>query len=53
MVSSDDGDEDRTMQRFNALCDDLNMDIAGKEEAWQSYERISMNYTLEVCLHTS
>ena len=49
MGLSEDGDEN-TERRFEELCMDLNMDRNAKEEAWQSYERINTNYTLEVRL---
>ena len=48
MGLSDDGDEDRTRERFDELCSDLNMDLDAKIAAWQSYTRIIANYTLEV-----
>ena len=48
MGLSEDGDEDRTRDRFDELCSDLNMDLDAKTAAWQSYTRISANYTLEV-----
>ena len=48
MGLSDDGDEDRTRERFDELCCDLNMDLDAKNAAWQSYTRIIANYTLEV-----
>jgi hypothetical protein len=47
MGLSDDGDEN-IEQRFEELCLDLNMDKSAKDEAWQAFERISTNYTLEV-----
>ncbi|XP_051884343.1 retinoblastoma-like protein 2 isoform X1 [Pristis pectinata] len=37
----------RTKQRFEELCQKLNMDECARCEAWASYERISKNYTLE------
>ncbi|XP_064640132.1 retinoblastoma-like protein 1 [Lineus longissimus] len=46
MGLSDDGDEN-IEQRFEELCLDLNMDKSAKDEAWQAFERISTNYTLE------
>ncbi|XP_077982360.1 retinoblastoma-like protein 1 [Glandiceps talaboti] len=33
--------------RFEELCRDLNMDKTAADEAWQAYENISTNYTLE------
>lgn len=42
------GDDDGQMERrFDALCLDLNMDRSSQEEAWQAFERITTNYTLE------
>ena len=49
MGLSEDGD-DNAEQRFDELCLDLNMDSTAKEDSWQSYQRISANYTLEVGL---
>jgi len=50
MGLSDDGDEDRTRERFDELCCDLNMDLDAKTAAWQSYTKIIGNYTLEVII---
>ncbi|KAG2470010.1 RBL2 protein, partial [Polypterus senegalus] len=36
-----------TRSHFDELCRKLNMDEAAGNEAWNSYERISKNYTLE------
>ncbi|CAH1277584.1 RBL1 [Branchiostoma lanceolatum] len=36
-----------TEQRYQDLCMDLNMDKIATEEAWQSFEKMSTNYTLE------
>ncbi|KAK3086310.1 hypothetical protein FSP39_016711 [Pinctada imbricata] len=46
MGLSEDG-EDAVEQRYEELCLDLNMDRTAKEEAWQGYKRIKMNYSLE------
>ena len=40
--------EDNTLRRYEELCLDLNLDKSAKEEAWECFERISTNYTLEV-----
>jgi len=48
MVLSDEGDDDQARDRFEELCGDLNMDTDTRDEAWNSYRRISTNYTLEV-----
>ena len=47
MGLSDDG-EDNAEARYEDLCMDLNLDKTAKEEAWQAYETIQTNYTLEV-----
>ena len=47
MGLSDDGD-DNPESRYEDLCMDLNLDKTSKEEAWQSFETIRTNYTLEV-----
>lgn len=47
MGLSEDGEE-IILQRFEEICQDLNMDASTKEEAWQNYQKIQMNYTLEV-----
>lgn len=57
MVLSEDGggggdDDGQTERRFDALCLDLNMDRSSQEEAWQAFERITTNYTLEVITQT-
>ncbi|XP_013394844.1 retinoblastoma-like protein 1 [Lingula anatina] len=39
--------EDNVEKRFEDLCLELNMDQSAKEEAWEHYERINTNYTLE------
>ncbi|KAK6174252.1 hypothetical protein SNE40_017565 [Patella caerulea] len=46
MVLSEEA-EDSVQQRYDELCLDLNMDRNAKEEAWQSFQRIQMSYTLE------
>ena len=35
-------------QRFEELCLGLNLDDSSGREAWDTFERISVNYTLEV-----
>lgn len=40
--------DDNAEKRFEDLCLDLNMDTTSKEEAWEAFQRISQNYTLEV-----
>ena len=41
------GDEDLA-QRYKTLCADLNMDQSTEEEAWDDYEKIKQNYSLDV-----
>jgi hypothetical protein len=36
------------MRRHQELCGNLNMDRDAADEAWQNYETIRQNYTLEV-----
>nr|XP_033798787.1 retinoblastoma-like protein 2 [Geotrypetes seraphini] len=36
-----------TWERFEELCNNLNMDERARGEAWESYENMSKNYTLE------
>ncbi|XP_069757692.1 retinoblastoma-like protein 2 isoform X2 [Narcine bancroftii] len=43
----EEGGSGRTKQRFEELCQKLNMDEGAKCEAWASYESIRRNYTLE------
>lgn len=38
------------MKKFRELCADLNMDKAAADEALLSFQRIGMNYTLEVSI---
>lgn len=40
--------EDDLKKRFKDLCLDLNLDKTSADEAWQSFQRIGINYTLEV-----
>jgi len=41
--------EEELKKRFKDLCSDLNLDKSSADEAWNSYQRIGINYTLEVC----
>lgn len=45
--SSEDGDEDSHFKRYHEICASLNLDRKATDEAWQSYQRINSNYTLE------
>jgi retinoblastoma-like protein 1 len=47
MVLLDNADEN-VYERHQELCVNLNMDKDTAEEAWQNYETIRQNYTLEV-----
>ena len=42
--------EEELKKRFKDLCSDLNLDKTSADEAWTSYQRIGINYTLEVRL---
>ena len=49
MGLSDEGDEEAMARRFEALCSgELNTDERARGEAWQAFQRIRDNYTLEV-----
>ena len=41
-------DTNDLQQRFLDLCQDVNMDKATLENAWQTYNDVITNYTLEV-----
>lgn len=47
MGLSEEGEE-TILHRYEDICLDLNMDGAAKEDAWQNYQRIIANYSLEV-----
>ena len=42
-------DPAETRLKFDEFCSILNLDAITREQAWRSFERISVNYTLEVC----
>ncbi|KAK6982148.1 retinoblastoma-like protein 1 [Biomphalaria glabrata] len=42
-----DESEENVLQRFEEVCLDLNMDTSTKEDAWQNYQRMQTNYSLE------
>ena len=48
MAGASDQDKSTIKQRFDNVCKELNMDEATAECAWETYERIDRNYTLEV-----
>lgn len=35
-------------KKYKEVCSDLNLDKASADEAWQSFQRIGNNYSLEV-----
>ncbi|GFN79274.1 retinoblastoma-like protein 1 [Plakobranchus ocellatus] len=39
--------EESVLLKFEEICLDLNMDATAKEEAWQNYQKMLTNYTLE------
>ncbi|KAM3919738.1 retinoblastoma-like protein 2 [Leptodactylus fuscus] len=45
--SSQQAEEQQLRRRYEELCSALNMDERARAEAWDSYARISQNYTLE------
>ena len=48
MAGANDRDKSIIKQRFDNVCKEVNMDQATAESAWETYERIDRNYTLEV-----
>lgn len=38
------------LKKYKEVCADLNLDKAAADEAWQSFQRIGVNYSLEVCI---
>lgn len=50
-MGNDDGDMD-LLKKYKEVCADLNLDKASADEAWQSFQRIGINYTLEVSILT-
>jgi retinoblastoma-like protein 1 len=43
-----DNEDENVFKRHQELCVNLNMDKDAADEAWQNYETIRQNYTLEV-----
>nr|DBA17035.1 TPA: hypothetical protein GDO54_002550 [Pyxicephalus adspersus] len=43
----EDGGTQQVRQRYEELCSKLNMDERARVEAWESYSRMSQNYSLE------
>ena len=50
MGLSEDG-EDAVESQFDELCLDLNMDKKAKDEAFENYQKIIENYSLEACFN--
>lgn len=50
MGLSEDG-EDAVESQFEELCLDLNMDKKAKDEAYENYQKIIENYSLEACFN--
>lgn len=50
MGLSEDG-EDVVESQFEELCLDLNMDKKAKDEAFENYQKILENYSLEACFN--
>jgi hypothetical protein len=48
MAGAKDGGKSNIKQRFDDVCKELNMDEATAISAWETYEKIDQNYTLEV-----
>ncbi|XP_028391773.1 LOW QUALITY PROTEIN: retinoblastoma-like protein 2 [Dendronephthya gigantea] len=47
MAGANDSNKSEIKQRFDDVCHELNMDEATAVSAWETYERIERNYTLE------
>jgi hypothetical protein len=47
-AATNDGNKSKIKQRFDDVCKELNMDEATAVSAWETYEKIDRNYTLEV-----
>jgi retinoblastoma-like protein 1 len=43
-----DNEDENILKQHQELCVNLNMDKDAADEAWQNYETIRQNYTLEV-----
>lgn len=48
MAGANDGNKTKIKQRFDDVCKELNMDEVTAVSAWETYEKIDRNYTLEV-----
>lgn len=49
MVLSEDSD-DHLFKKHQELCSKLNLDVATSTQAWENFQNIQTNYTLEVGL---
>ncbi|CAB3999055.1 retinoblastoma 1, partial [Paramuricea clavata] len=47
MAGATDGNKTKIKQRFDDVCKELNMDEVTAVSAWETYEKIDRNYTLE------
>jgi len=45
---SDKESNQQLMKKFREICADLNLDKSAADEAFNSFQRIQINYTLEV-----
>lgn len=43
-----DSEKQNVRERMRGLCLDLNVDVETEEDAWDAFDRLSYNYTLEV-----
>ncbi len=53
MASKELAENRQKRERFDEFCQALNLDDQTSEETWRSYQRISVNYTLEVSIPTT
>ena len=50
-MAKEDGSKELSIkERFDQVCRELNMDETTANHAWETYERIKGNYSLEVCI---
>ena len=50
MGMPDEGEQAKVRLRLRTLCLDLNVDAGTEEDAWETFDRLSYNYTLEVLI---
>lgn len=48
-LKSESNQQTELIKRYKEVCADLNLDKSSADEAQQSFQRIGINYTLEVC----